>query len=178
MAGYNDFDPGIPEFAKEYVDGRVQGTVQSTLRGTLEVLGSGFGKGLLITAGIITAGILVTSILFPAALSIPAGATVAKAVETGALIAGNYLLGNAGGWLALAAGGAVGSMVEARAENNRISKESAECQAALYAKLREDSPAKEKQQDMTVDAPANEMCGGHCARLMQEQQRGNERGIA
>lgn len=185
------FNYGLADDAKDIIDGKMAAARQSVTRGALEVLGSGFGKGLLITAALITTAIVATAIFAPAALGIAPGVSVGSAVGKSALIAGNYLLGGAGGLLALA-GGAVGSLVAAHNENHRISKEAAEAQAVSYARLREaqaqvqnQPPLKPWEQQLpqpqtSVDLAKNPACAdmplGHCARLLQERNQPPEQG--
>jgi len=132
----SEYDTGLPDRAKEWIDGKVYGGLESAGRGGLAVLGSGFGKGVLIAAGVITAGILGAANIAPAAIGLSTGLGASSALSGGMAILGNTLL-SGGGLLALAGAGTVGSLVAAHNDKTRVSVESAEAQAQAYAQARE-----------------------------------------
>ena len=131
----NEHDTGFPDRAKEWIDGKVYGGLEKAGRGGLAVLGSGFGKGLLIAAGAITVGILGAAIIAPAAIGLSTTLGAAGALNAGLAVAGNTLL-SGGGLLALAGAGAVGSLVAAHSDKTRISVEAAQAQAQAHAQAR------------------------------------------
>lgn len=167
-----EYDCGAPDRVKEWIDERVETAGGKIYRGGLQVLTSGFGKGLLVTAGLITAGTVGLALFAPAMIGVSAALTAGQAVTTGLAIAGNTLLGSGAGIAALAAGGAAGSLVAAHGENSRIGKEAAEDKARLYAMARERAAAG------TSPSVADDMnmgsglaCGGYCAAMMQNRNQ-------
>ncbi len=173
MAHYeqDEHDTGLPDRAKEWIDERVYGGLSATGRGTLEVLGSGFGKGLLVAAALTVAAYLGIAAIAPSVLALE-GLSVASAMSSGLSMAGNFLL-TGGIWVPLA-GGAIGSMIAAHSENNRIGKDAAESQASLYAQARQGQVLQPSlSQDQTMDY-CHHVSGGHCAKLMQEQHEQRE----
>ena len=172
----NPYDQGLLDSVQESIDSRVHGGLKAMARGSLEVLSSGFGKGLLITAAIATVAIVAGAVIAPGILfgAEWAGIGAGKAVEYGLLTAGNWLLGSGGGVALLAAGGVAGSMAAAHGENTRINKEAAAAQAAMYSQLRaQNSHGASHDHMQELDCPS-----GHCARLLQAQKQQEHRGHA
>lgn len=171
---YSKYETEFAEDAKEWIDERVYGAGKAVYRGSMEVLASGFGKGVLIAAAAIAATIFVGAVVAPGLTfgADFANISVALRVQHALPAIGNFLLGSWESAAILATSGATGSLVSAWSENSRIGKESAECQAARYAKAREAGgvqPALEqtKLQSQSVGECLSE---GHCARLLREQQ--------
>ncbi|MDX2073820.1 MAG: hypothetical protein SFX19_05585 [Alphaproteobacteria bacterium] len=171
-------DDKYPQFAndvRDWIDERVHGTLGSAYRGALSVLSAGFGKGVLAMAALATAAFVATAIFAPAALNLAPGLPVAQLAEQGLLTAGNMLLGHPIGYMALFVGGATGSLIEAHSENDRIGKEAALAQAVQYAHLREARvPQLQHSMDKNISLANCEAKGGHCERLLREQQTQRE----
>lgn len=175
---HSKYDQNFARDAGDWIDDQVHGGLQSGFRSGLEVLSSGFGKGFLTTAGIFAAAVLVASVAAPGVVfgKLFADITVAQSVEYALPTIGNWLLGTGAGWGLLAAGGATGSLVSAWSENNRINKESAECQAARYAQARE--AGAQEQMPEQMQALCTGLSEGHCARLLREQALAQQQGAA
>lgn len=159
--------PGFANDAKEWIDGKVYGGMAMASRGALQVLGAGFGKGALVAAAIITTAIMVTTLAAPVA-----GFTLGQSIELG-LSRVLMNLFSLPSLTVLAAGGAAGSMVAAHSENTRMNKRLAEMQAQAFSAARTSNEQLQQQ----VDNPCIDVPGGHCARLMQQndKQQGYER---
>lgn len=169
MALRNVNDEKYPQFAndiKYWMDDRVSDAGSAIYSGGIQVLTAGFGKGVLAAAALLTVGIVALFIASPATVGLSVAATVAQSVEAGLMFAGNALLGHPLGFMALFTGGAIGSMAAAHGENTRIGKDAAQIQAMQFAKAREGNAQSPQL------APENDLCtGGHCAKLMREQNK-------
>lgn len=180
MAG--ELDTGLPDRIKEWIDARVSSGLKAVYNGARQLLSSGFGKGLLVVAALFTATVMIGAFVAPESILGEAGLNAGQTLTKGLMRAGNLLLGSWPGLVALGAGGAIGSMTAAHAENNRINKEAAENNAIAFTRAREaniQQPVVAPQQEMQPASEQQpEVSGGHCARLMQEQlyaQRDNMR---
>jgi len=130
-------------------------------RGMLQVGASGFGKGLLITAGVVLA---VTALMFGFGASLgeitigPATATVEKGIMIGFWKALQFLTHSSGwGAVTLAAGGTLGAVVEMNKEPGRISLAQAEELAKQYEISRRQGRVQEKEQGPQNNAPAQQV---------------------
>lgn len=179
---YASGDSNLPDTVKDWIDARVSGAGKSIYRGTLDVLASGFGKGLLIAAAIAATGILLGAIFAPGLMFGQefAHITVAKAIDYAVPTIGNFLLGSGKGLAFLAVGGATGSLVAAHGENTRIGKDAALAQAAHFAQIREENSKAVQPLIMQETQHASpqpnhgkeekEAKEGYCAKLMREQR--------
>lgn len=154
---------------KDAIDERVRGGLKKIYRGALQVALSGFGKGLLAVAAIAVVGIVALAVAAPATIGIATGLTLGSAVTAGLTAAGNTLLGSGLGLAMLAAGGVIGSLAEAHAENGRLSKENAAEMAQYYAMMRE----KNTQSTPAKAAAIENDCarGGHCNKLLKKREQ-------
>jgi len=171
MARYNpDDEMGPIQQLKLWMDDRFAAMGSGMFSGAVQVLSSGFGKGVLAAAAITTAAIVIGMVASPVVVY-----TVGQSIEMGLLMAANLFMGpQPGVGLAiLAAGGVAGSMIATHNENKRVGDQDAAQQADFYQKIRE-AKAQERTVQPEKTAEPEEVCNkeihGHCARLMSKQQ--------
>ncbi len=166
-------DPGLLATIPESIDATVHSGLRAGYRGMLEVLASGFGKGLLAAAAIFVAGSVIAAVAAPAMLGLAANISFGAAVEQGLIFATSNLVANGNLWLLLGLGGVIGSLSEAHDENTRISEEAAKSQAIAYQKARE-CAGKYNQPDVSeehsFDCP-NSNCAKFINSLKQQTNR-------
>lgn len=163
-----------PQFAhdlKDWMDEKRDAAYGSAYRGGFQVLTSGFGKGMLVAAALITVAAIAGVMLSPATFGFGA-MSVGQSVAGGLQVAGNLMLGSVVGIASIVVGGAIGSIVSAHSENNRIGKDAAVAQAVQYEKLRENASGKAAGMEFTPEQEefCHKVTGGHCAKLLQEHQ--------
>lgn len=168
-----DYDILTPEGTEHWIDKKVHDGLTAGARGGLEVLMSGFGKGLMIAAALTTAYFVGGALIAPAAVGIAEGLTAGAAITNGLMTAGNFLLGSLGGFALMASGGALGSMISAHNENNRISADAALAQARFYEceRGREDviAPSLQKEIEKVCEDGKDIPCG-HFAQMLKESK--------
>lgn len=144
-SAYNNPQPkiGIPDLVKIKYDQAVHSAGRKVWKTTQQVAASGFGKGALIMAGVVLLGLAIAFGFgaYAGALTVPSvagmvNATVGQGIGIGLSQAGNLLI-HPIGWLLMAAGGAVGAVIDVRKHHNRMNAEIARTQAEQYARIRE-----------------------------------------
>ncbi len=161
---------GIPERVESEYNAMLKRVGRKLWSGTIKAAGSGFGKGLIITAAILLAGFAITSGL----AAVGAGATLASGIAPGLSAAGNFMLGSWLGAVSLMVGGTLGAVSDVRKHTNRLTAEMARVEAEGYAIAREtnlirDLQFGEQAPQQGFDAPkddALEKTCNHCAREM------------
>lgn len=154
----------VADGTKRFIDDKVSQAGKAIYRGMLQVMASGFGKGLLATAAVVVAA---TTAAFILTGNMPAGVMA----EQGLAKAGEFLLNSWGGAGLLTIGGLVGAVAETKGEQNRITADMAEAEARRYELVRglqkektpTPQPFQEAAQENSVDH-----CG-HCAKLLEKR---------
>ena len=131
---------------QEKIDGAVGAGIKKVWHGMLAVAASGFGKGLLIAAGLAAAGAMLTFGAGAAAGAITDSLTgvpitVDTAVKGGLSWAANFLTSPLG-LVYMGAGGAMGAVADAKKHQGRITEHVAKEEAARLAKERESAISK------------------------------------
>ncbi len=163
---------GVPDDVKKWIDDKVHTAGKTMYRGLLQLLASGFGKGLLATAGVLVIGITAATV---AGIPIPIagavmGPTVAQSVETGLMAAGNFLLGSDMGVGLLAFGGMFGAVVETQREYAKMNADMANRESKRYETLRHQQaaqPLAPMVEQHTAKPLDNQL--SHCAQLMEKR---------
>lgn len=146
---------GIPDRIKASYDAMVKAAGKKLWQGLVKVAAGGFGKGLLITAGIVLLGGALmfgfgaaTGALAIGSAALPA--TLSQGIAIGLSQAGNLLFSSFGAAL-LGIGGALGAVNSVRKHHNMINEEIARAEAEAYARAREEARGKAMQRTQDPD---------------------------
>lgn len=164
---------GIPDFVKQQYDAALTKAAKGLWRGIVKAAASGFGKGVLVTAGLILAGWAMASGFVNIAGGLPLDAGISNGLG-GAI---GFLTGGFG-LVTLGIGGTLGAVSEARKTQGHITAEIARFQAQYYALERQLQPAQEKQ-PVAVDAtkPWNQEASAFTAREQERRAETAVRGL-
>lgn len=174
---YSSSKTGIPDTIKEAYDESLKSAGKKLWRTTLRVAASGFGKGLLLTAGITilagamffgmgaAAGMITVSGAYAGAAG--ATATIGEGISIGLATAGNLLLGT--GWIGaaiLGIGGALGAVSDVRKHQNGLTADMARAEAEIYSRRREENLEREIQQlrEQAMPLPDTQLPGSYTMR--------------
>lgn len=125
-----------PDEIQKVLDDGAKAVLKKIWRSTAAAMACGFGKGVLAMAAvIIVGGALISGIGAFAGSAGLVGMTFGEGMAVGATSAVQSLI-TGGGALALALGGAMGSVMDTRRMQNRLTAETAQIQAAAYEVLR------------------------------------------
>ena len=161
---------GLEDDVKDWIDDKVYSAGKRAYRGALDVMTTGFGKGLLITAAVAVTVTVAAVLISPATLLAPAAAagSAGELIGSALTLAANFLTTQAGGIFLLGMGGAAGSLYEAHKENTDLHVSHArdiEALINIQNKLNATANAPSVTMDIQPDCR-----GGHCEQLLKSRE--------
>lgn len=158
--GWDRPDTGIPDQLQVAIDKKVSSGLSKVWQGILSVAASGFGKGVLLTAGILLAGAMIGN----GATAFIDGVSVNTGVMQGVAKATSFLTSGFG-IVTLLAGGALGSVSDTQRYQDRLTHDMAKQEAELLEKARnkgkyrpvslEQAEGKTQANNVTIKQPTN-----------------------
>lgn len=157
-----------PDEIQKALDDSAKKVLGKVWRSTAAAFACGFGKGLLIMAGVIVVGgALITGIGAWGGAAGLVGMTFGQGLVAGATAALQSIF-TGGGALTLAMGGVMGSVMDVRRVQNRINAETAQVQAAAYEILRTQGNTPQRANTLSAAIPQVD----YAAREMERRQAG------